>query len=244
MTGTARIPLPGDLAPALAAVCLVCFLAVFFAPAAQAEATAPPRAHVVQPGETLFSLAKRYGVSLAALQAENGIAAADQLRAGTRLRLPAATTASPGPGRGGGRVLAAETGRGPAKKAASPKILAAKWNVHDQTSAIMGNPPKPDPKRSGSLLEVPLRGGGVLTPEHRDAGAVIMSGAANKNEDFQGHALGVRTTLPAGKDTQLVTTLGYGVNVSVKENEASRVGYETDTSIGGLGYGLGLRHSF
>ncbi|MEF3697291.1 LysM peptidoglycan-binding domain-containing protein [Desulfolutivibrio sp.] len=241
MTGTARIPFPGDLAPAFAAVCLVCFLAAFFAPAARAEATGTPRGHVVQPGETLFSLAKRYGVSLAALQAENGIAAADQLRAGTRLRLPAEAAASPEKGR---CAVAGAAGRGPAKEAVPPKILAAKWNIHDQTSAIMGEPPKPDPPRSGSLLEVPLKGGGALSPEHRDAGAVIMSGAANKDEDFQGHALGVRTTLPAGKDTQLVTTMGYGVNVSVKENEASRVGYETDTSIGGLGYGLGLRHSF
>ncbi|NDY55398.1 LysM peptidoglycan-binding domain-containing protein [Desulfovibrio sulfodismutans] len=242
MTGTARIPFPGDLAPALAAVFLLCLLAVIFASAAQAQAN--PRTHVVQPGETLFSLAKRYGVSLAALQAENGIAAADQIRAGACLRLPAATAADPGPGMGGKGALAGAAGRDPAKKAAAPKNLAAKWNVHDQTSAIMGEPPKPDPPRSGSLLDVPLKGGGTLSPEHRDAGAVIMSGAANKDEDFQGHALGVRTTLPAGKDTQLVTTLGYGVNVSVKENEASRVGYETDTSIGGLGYGLGLRHSF
>ncbi len=240
MTGTARIPFPGDLAPALAAVCLVCLFAAFSAPATQAEAAGTPRAHVVQPGETLFSLAKRYGVSLAALQAENGIAAADQLRAGTRLRLPAEAAASPGKG---GRAQVGAAGRGPAKKPASPKILAAKWNVHDQTSAIMGQPPKPDPPRSGSLPEVPLKGGGALSPEHRDAGAVIMSDAADK-KDFSGHALGVRTTLPAGKDTQLVSTLGYGVNVSVKKNAASRVGYETDTNIGGLGYGLGLRHSF
>ncbi|MDQ7831300.1 MAG: LysM domain-containing protein [Desulfovibrionaceae bacterium] len=241
MTGTARIPSPGDLAPAFAAVCLACLLAAVFAPAAQAQIPATSRTHVVQPGDTLFSLARRYGVSLAALQAENGIMRPDQVQAGTRLRLPAEAAARPGTG---GCALAGGAGRGPAKKAVSPKHLAAKWNVHDQTSAIMGNPPKPDPPRSGSLLEVPLKGGGALSPEHRDPGAVLLSDSADKKEDFSGHALGVRTTLPAGKDTQLVTTLGYAVDVSVSKNDASRVGYETDTSIGGLGYGLGIRHSF
>ncbi len=242
MTGTARIHFPGGLAPAFAVVCLACLLAAVFAPAAQAQTPGTARTHMVQPGDTLFSLARRYGVSLAALQAENGIMRPDQVRAGTRLRLPSATPA--GPGRCGGRPQAVGMGRSPAKTAAPRKTLAATWNVHDQTSAIMGNPPKPDPPRSGSLLDVPLKGGGTLSPEHRDPGAVLLSDAADKKEDFSGHALGVRTTLPAGKDTQLVTTLGYAVDVSVTKNDASRVGYETDTSIGGLGYGLGIRHSF
>jgi len=158
------------------------------------------------------------------------------VQAGTRLRIPAAP----------GQVLGVAVGQdasGKPQAGADPE-LAKKWNRSDQTAAIMGDPPKPDPPKNGSMLDIPLKGGATLSPEHRDAGAVIVSDAASKNEDFQGHALGVRTTLPAGKDTQVVSTLGYGVSASVKEDDATRLGYKTDTSIGGLGYGLGLRHSF
>jgi LysM repeat protein len=242
MTGTARTPLFGDSAPACAVACLACLLLSTFAPTAHAEPPAAPVTHVVRPGETLYSLAKRYGVPLDRLQAANGLAAPDRVRAGASLRIPDAATVRAGQGDGSPRRTA-RAGKRPEKSAAA-KGMAGNWNIPDQKAAIMGEPPRPDPPKNGSLLDIPLKGGGTLSPEHRDAGAVIMSGAADKKEDFQGHALGLRTTLPAGKDTQVVTTLGYGVNASIKEDAASRAGYRADTSIGGLGYGLGLRHSF
>jgi hypothetical protein len=72
-----------------------------------------------------------------------------------------------------------------------------------------------------------------------------MSGAADKKEDFQGHALGVKTRVPAGKDTEVISTLGYGVKATVNENDSAAIGYKTDTSIDGLGYGIacGIRSS-
>lgn len=249
MTAAARTLPPGLLAPFCAVFAL--FLLSFPAAASGAETVPAGWTHVVAPGETLYSLARRYGVSLDRLLAENGIGAPDKVQAGARLRIPAASD----PGSNGRTApvhpaVPAVSGvrpprpeKTPAPKAATGSGVAARWNIPDQTAAIMGNPPKPDPPRQGSLLDVPLKGGGTLSPEHRDPGAVVVSDAAGK-EDFSGHALGLRTTLPAGKDTQVVTTLGYGVEASVKKSETSRVGYETDTSIGGLGYGLGIRHSF
>jgi LysM repeat protein len=44
---------------------------------------------VVQRGETLTGLARRYGVSVQALQDVNGIKSARSLRAGQKLRIPA-----------------------------------------------------------------------------------------------------------------------------------------------------------
>jgi murein DD-endopeptidase MepM/ murein hydrolase activator NlpD len=239
MTGTARTSLTGLVKPALVALCAVLIMNILAAASALAEPSAAASEHVVRPGETLYSLARRYGVSLAQLQAANGVAAPDKVQAGTRLRIPAAQ----------GKVLGVAAARDAsgtpqAARAGADAELAKKWNRSDQTAAIMGDPPKPEPPKNGSMLDIPLKGGATLSPEHRDAGAVIVSDAASKNEDFQGHALGVRTTLPAGKDTQVVSTLGYGVSASVKEDDATRLGYKTDTSIGGLGYGLGLRHSF
>ncbi|KUG28949.1 hypothetical protein ASZ90_001174 [hydrocarbon metagenome] len=242
MTAAARTLPPGLLAPFCAVFAF--FLLSFPAAASGAETVPAGRTHVVAPGETLYSLARRYGVSLERLQAENGIAAPDKVQAGARLRIPAAgDPASAGRAAPANPAATTRPGKTPAPQAAPRSGVAQRWNMPDQTAAIMGNPPKPDPPRQGSLLDVPLKGGGTLSPEHRDPGAVIMSDAAGK-EDFSGHALGLRTTLPAGKDTQVVTTLGYGVEASVKKSETSRVGYETDTSIGGLGYGLGIRHSF
>jgi membrane-bound lytic murein transglycosylase D len=46
------------------------------------------RSHVVARGETLSGIASRYGVSMRALQDANGIAAANRIRAGQRLRIP------------------------------------------------------------------------------------------------------------------------------------------------------------
>jgi LysM repeat protein len=46
------------------------------------------RTHVVQRGETLTSLAKRYGVSIQALKKANGLSDRAKLKAGLALRIP------------------------------------------------------------------------------------------------------------------------------------------------------------
>lgn len=56
-----------------------------------------PTRHIVQPGETLFGLAQRYGLSLAELQRANGLTD-DILRAGQTLLIPAPSAAAPAPG--------------------------------------------------------------------------------------------------------------------------------------------------
>jgi membrane-bound lytic murein transglycosylase D len=47
------------------------------------------RSHRVQSGETLASIARRYGTSVAALQRANGLKSARLLRVGQTLRIPA-----------------------------------------------------------------------------------------------------------------------------------------------------------
>ena len=65
-------------------------------------AAAEPGIYVVQPGDTLFSLAQRAGLSVAAAQAANGLSNS-QIAVGQRLRLPAM------PGRGTYVVAAGDT---------------------------------------------------------------------------------------------------------------------------------------
>ena len=44
--------------------------------------------HIVQPGETLFSIASRYGVSVQAIMQANGITNPNMVFVGQRLRIP------------------------------------------------------------------------------------------------------------------------------------------------------------
>ena len=57
-----------------------------------AVAPAAARSHVVASGETLGSIASRYGVGIQALAAANGISNPNRVGAGTRLAVPAAGT--------------------------------------------------------------------------------------------------------------------------------------------------------
>jgi len=52
--------------------------------------------HVVQKGETVFSIARSYGVDQAALMSANGISDPTKLRAGQRLTIPGAAGGPPG----------------------------------------------------------------------------------------------------------------------------------------------------
>jgi len=68
------------------------------ATAAPAKSAAAPsaRSHKVKSGETLWGVARRYGVTVPALAAENGMTSKSQLVAGTRLQIPGAgSTAAP-----------------------------------------------------------------------------------------------------------------------------------------------------
>jgi cell wall-associated NlpC family hydrolase len=58
------------------------------------------RVHVVQPGETAFRIARRYGVTVAALAALNRLSDPARLRAGQRLMVPAMGRSANPPARG------------------------------------------------------------------------------------------------------------------------------------------------
>ncbi len=56
------------------------------------RATSAPGTHIVQPGDTLYGIARRYGVPAAALMQANNLtpATANNIRVGSTLRIPAA----------------------------------------------------------------------------------------------------------------------------------------------------------
>jgi membrane-bound lytic murein transglycosylase D len=71
-------------------------------PAGRATTPASARSHTVKPGDTLWGVARRYGVTVPSLAAENGMTSQSQLVAGTRLKIP---------GAGGAGVPTAESSR-------------------------------------------------------------------------------------------------------------------------------------
>jgi LysM repeat protein len=56
-------------------------------PTGSRAAAAPPRYHRVQPGETLWEIARRYGTSVSTLMSDNNIGSANRLQVGQRLQI-------------------------------------------------------------------------------------------------------------------------------------------------------------
>lgn len=88
-------------------------------PAAQPP-SANPGAHVVQPGDTLFRIALRYGVSLSDLLAANGLNEGSIIYTGQQLRIPGGT---------GGPAPAANLVAAPSANPAPPTITTGKQIV-------------------------------------------------------------------------------------------------------------------
>jgi LysM repeat protein len=66
--------------------------------------------HVVQPGENLFRIGLRYGLSTQALAAASGIADANHIYVGQRLIIPTGATPGGTPGRTGQRTTIVQPG--------------------------------------------------------------------------------------------------------------------------------------
>lgn len=88
------------------------------APAAAGE-TPAGRSHTVAPGESLWKIARAYGVTVADLARENGLSPDTRIKAGRKLSIPAAGKAEPA-ARVTPAVAAAPAGPAPAAAAAAP----------------------------------------------------------------------------------------------------------------------------
>lgn len=87
---------PGDLEPSGSALdradpILTPYAPVIISRETSAPTSPNPQSHVVDRGETLTSIAGRYGVSVEAIAVLNGLEDTDAIFAGQRLTIPAAT---------------------------------------------------------------------------------------------------------------------------------------------------------
>jgi peptidoglycan endopeptidase LytE len=91
------------------------------APARATPAALPVRVHRIQPGDTLWSLARHYGTTPSRIAALNGITLTTTLALGRELKVPGGPAAGPSPGRAAGL----DPGVAAARREALRKRLAA-----------------------------------------------------------------------------------------------------------------------
>ncbi len=119
------------------------------APAAWAQAEGPQAGalvHVVQPGETLFSIARRYGLTVEALGHANGIADPRLIYAGQSLLIP------------GGAPLGGAGGSAPylVPPGDSLPSIAKRYGSTWQTLVRLNHLLAPTTLRAGLVIQVPL----------------------------------------------------------------------------------------
>ena len=126
--------------------------------------------HVVQPGETLFILAARYGFPVDTLVDLNGLASADDIKIGQVIRIPGkdatpgAATVAPG----SGQTHKVQPGEALSSIADKYGVPLAQWVSLNGLSS-------PDAIFAGQLLQVP--GGGASAPA---SGGLAASGKSHK----------------------------------------------------------------
>ena len=99
--------------------------------------------HVVQKNETLGGIAQRYGVSVSALQAYNGISNPNLLYVGKKLKIPSGT------------IREVEY---TVKKGESLGLIAKRFGVSPNDLTLINKISRPDLIRVGQKLTIPLNG--------------------------------------------------------------------------------------
>jgi cell wall-associated NlpC family hydrolase len=108
-----------------------------------------PQVHVVRPGETAYRIARRYGVTVDALAAANGLADPATLRAGQGLRIP-------GPVGGAARSGTPARGR-PAPRAPGSQAGSVALPLRNGGGETADDPLAPDPALPAGAAESLLR---------------------------------------------------------------------------------------
>lgn len=115
------------------------------------KAAASTTHHTVRRGETLASIARRYGVSTRALASANGLRDANHVKVGQRLAIPGARVAAARP------APAARTYT--VRKGDTLSSIARRHGVSVQRLAAANNLPRSGHIRTGQRLQVPATGG-------------------------------------------------------------------------------------
>jgi LysM repeat protein len=115
--------------------------------------------HIVQPGENLFRIALRYGVTVNALTAANGLSNSNHIYVGQRLVIPSGGTSSP-----------STSGVHIVRRGESLYRIALRYGVSYQTLAAANGIANPNRIYVGQRLVIPGRGTAPGTPSPPSSG--------------------------------------------------------------------------
>jgi murein DD-endopeptidase MepM/ murein hydrolase activator NlpD len=149
-----------------------------------AATAAAPGVYVVNPGDTLHSIAHRYHVSVAELARANRLEAGAKLKLGTRLTVPAKTAAA--------EPAMAAPAAVPQQAAAAPRIAAA---VPQQTARLAQASPSADEGAPPSSVKPSEATGALPTFRWPVRGKVIASYGAKTNGKVND---GINLAVPEG----------------------------------------------
>ncbi len=133
-----------------------------------AEAASPP-VHVVQRGETLYSIARRYGTTVEALMRANGLTDPTRIYAGQRLVVPAPGTAQPAAPSGNVHIV---------QRGENLFRIALRYGTTAQAIARANNLPSTSLVYAGQRLIIPT--GGATTPAAKPTPAPVQAPTSGK----------------------------------------------------------------
>ncbi len=136
---------------AIAIVVLVLLLGQFSLPASASPRTTDPVIHVVQWGETLYLIARRYGTSTAAIATANNLRNLNFVYAGQRLVIPTSSSAT----------AAGATSIYVVRRGDTLRILAARYGTTVNYLASLNGLRNPDFIWVGQSLRVPSSSSGT-----------------------------------------------------------------------------------
>lgn len=131
-------------------IALIAMLTTTLLPAALAQEGPLPVVHTVQPGETLFRIALRYGVTVDALKVANGLSETSVLLSGQALIIPTAAVAA-------ARPMAGRTHR--VAQGESLEQIARRYNVTTDALLRANNLTALTPLQAGQVLIIPAGSG-------------------------------------------------------------------------------------
>lgn len=162
-------------------VILICLVSQLMIGVGLAEGADP--VHVVRRGDTLYSVARRYGTTVNAIMQANGLQNSNRIYVGQRLIVPTSATAQP----------AATSGTYVVQRGDTLSSIASRHGVSVQALARANNIYNPSLIRSGQRLVIP-GAGATAAPSYSSSGSVHV---VQRGENLYRIALHYGTTVQA-----------------------------------------------